>query len=80
MPMTLLSSLNHLRNVSEGWTWKEAMKEKGQKMQKKMKIMICGMSLDLLQSSGEFPCPICRTGVGSTSIFYNHCKHWVQKK
>ena len=42
----------------------------------KTKIMICGMGLDLPQSSGEFPC----TGVGSNSIFCNGCKHWVHKK
>ena len=42
--------------------------------------MICGMGLDLLQSSGEFPCAVCRTGVGSNSIFCNCCKHWVHKK
>ena len=38
------------------------------------------MGLDLLQSSDEFPCAICRTGVGSNSIFCNGCKHWVHKK
>ena len=42
--------------------------------------MICGMCLDLLHSSGEFPCTVCRTGVGSNSIFCNGCKHWVHKK
>ena len=36
--------------------------------------------LGLLQRSGEFPCAICRTGVGSNSIFCNGCKHWVHKK
>ena len=46
----------------------------------KTKIMICGTGLDLLQSSGEFPCAVCRTGVGSNSIFCNGCKHWVHKK
>ena len=46
----------------------------------KMKIMICDTGLDLLQSSGEFPCTVCRTGVGSNSIFCNSCKHWVHKK
>ena len=38
------------------------------------------MGLDLLQSSGEFPCTVYRTGVGSNSIFCNGCKHWVHKK
>ena len=42
--------------------------------------MICGTGLDLLQSSGEFPCAVCRTGVGSNSIFCKGCKHWVHKK
>ena len=42
--------------------------------------MICGTGLDLLQSSGEFPCAVCHTGVGSNSIFCNGCKHWVHKK
>ena len=41
-------------------------------MQEKTKIMICGIDVDLLQSSVEFPC--C-TGVGC-----NGCKHWVHKK
>ena len=42
--------------------------------------MICGMGLDLLQSSGEFPCAVCRIGVGSNSIFCKGCKQWVHKK
>ena len=43
----------------------------------KTKIMICGTDLDLLQSSGKFPCTVCCSGVGNNSIF---CKHWVHKK
>ena len=62
-------------------TWKEAMEKKGLRVNAgKIKIMICGMGLDLLQSSGMFPCTVCRTGVGSNSIFCNSCKHWVHKK
>ena len=62
-------------------TWKEAMEKKGLRINAgKTKIMICGMGLELLQSLGEFPCAICRTGVGSNSIFCNGCKHWVHKK
>ena len=41
-------------------TWKEAMEKKGLRVNAgKTKIMICGMGLDLLQSSGEFPCAVC---------------------
>ena len=62
-------------------TWKGAMEEKGLRVNAgKTKIMICGMGLDLLLSSGEFPCAVCRTGVGSNSIFCKGCKHWVHKK
>ena len=61
--------------------WKEAMEKKGLRVNAgKTKIMICGTGVDLLQSSGEFPCAICPTGVGSNSIFCNGCKHWVHKK
>ena len=62
-------------------TWKEAMEKKGLRVNAgKTKIMICGTGLGLLQSSGEFPCAICHTGVSSNSIFCNGCKHWVHKK
>ena len=62
-------------------TWKEAMEEKGLRVNAgKTKIMICGSGLDLLQSSGKFPCAVCRTGVGSNSIFCKGYKHWVHKK
>ena len=61
-------------------TWKEAREKKGLRVNAgKTKIMICGTGLDFLQSSGKFPCAVCRTGVGSNSIFCNGCKHWVHK-
>ena len=47
----------------------------------KTNIMTWGMGPDLLlQSSGEFPCAVCRSWVGSNSIFCNGCKHWMHKK
>ena len=58
--------------------WKEPLEEKGLKVNAgKTKIMICGTGLEILQSSGEFPCAVCCTGVGSNSIFCQGCKHWV---
>ena len=57
------------------------MEEKGLRVNAgKTKIMICGTGLDLVQSSGEFPCAVCRTEVGSNSIFCKGCKHWLYKK
>ena len=62
-------------------TWKEATEKKGLRVNAgKTKIMMCSTRLDLLQSSGEFSCAVCCTGVGSNSIFCNGCKHWVHKK
>ena len=62
-------------------TWKEAMEEKELRVNAgKTKILSCETGLDLLQSSGEFPCAVCRTGVGSKNIFCNGCKYWMHKK
>ena len=61
--------------------WKEAMEKKGLRVNAgKTKFMICGTGLDLLQSSGEYPCAVCRTRVGNNSIYCNGCKLWVHKK
>ena len=61
--------------------WKEAMEKKGWRVNAgKTKVVICGTGLDLLQSSGEYPCAVCRTGVGNNSIYCNGCKLWVHKK
>ena len=43
-------------------------------------VMICGIGLDHLQSSGEYSCAVCRTGAGNNSIYCNGCKLWVHKK
>ena len=61
--------------------WKKAMEKKGLRVNAgKTKVMICGTGLDLLHSSGEYPCAVCRFGVGNNSIYCNGCKHWVHKK
>ena len=61
--------------------WKEAMEKKGLRVNAgKTKVMICGTGLDLLQSSGEYQCAVCCTGVGNNSIYCNGCKLWVHKK
>ena len=42
--------------------------------------MISGPDLNNLVDSGKFPCSICRSGVGSNSIFWAGCNLWVHKK
>ena len=45
-----------------------SMEEKGLRINAgKTKIMICGTGLDLLQSSGQFPCAVCRTSAKAVS-------------
>lgn len=46
----------------------------------KTKIMICSTGLYLLQDSDGFPFTVCRTSVGTNSIFCNGCKYWMHKK
>ena len=46
----------------------------------KTKVMICGAGLDILRKSGKFPCAVCRTGVGNSSIQCSACNQWVHKK
>ena len=61
--------------------WKEAMEKKGLRVNAgKTKVLICGTGLDLLQSSGECPGAVCRTGVDNNSIYCNDCKLWMHKK
>ena len=79
--MTLVSSLNRSRNVSGGsWLRKRQWRRKDWVNAGKTKINICVTGLDSpcrVQSSFH---AVCRTGVGSNSIFWNSCKHWVHKK
>ena len=67
---------SHEEYVRRLLTWKEKIEKKGLSVNAgKTKIMICGAGPVLLQSSGEFPCAVCRTRVGSINIFCNGCKH-----
>ena len=54
--------------------WKEAMEKKELRVNTgKIKVMICGTGLDLLQGSGEYQCAVCCTGIGNNSIYCNGC-------
>jgi len=83
MPMTLwlsrtLWSLEEC--ISKLLVWKAGMESKGLRVNmKKTKFLISGVGLKLLQDSGEFPCAICRSGVGVNSIECSQCKLWVPR-
>ena len=46
----------------------------------KTKVMVSGRGLHTLQTSGKYPCAVCRKGVPKNSIFCSGCSFWVHKK
>ena len=80
--MALLSSLNHSRNVSGGsWLekkqWRRKTESKGRKDEDHDLWYEPGPPAEFRRLSMRRL--VCRTGVGSNSIFCNGCKHWVHK-
>ena len=72
---TLEGLLSRLRS------WKTEMEGKGLRVNTdQTKIMISGLNMHSLRDSGNFPCGVCRTGVGNNSIFCGSCSHWIHKK
>ena len=54
--------------------WKTEMEAKGLRVNMgKTKIMVSGVNLQTLKDSGEYPCSVCRKGVGSNSIYCAGC-------
>ena len=61
--------------------WKEGLESNGLHVNMtKTKFMASGLGLDILQDSGKFPCAVCRTGVGRSSIRCSKCNLWVHYK
>lgn len=60
-------------------SWKNRLESKGMRVNtEKTKIMISGKVPQL--ESGQFPCSICKRGVGANSIKCNSCDIWVHKR
>ena len=47
---------------------------------KRTKVKFNGQNMNTFLDSGMWPCSVCRSSVGSNSIFCSGCKHWVHKK
>ena len=61
--------------------WKEGLESKGlHENMTKTKFMASGLGLGILQDSGKFPCAVCDTGVGRSSIRCSKCNLWVHYK
>ena len=61
--------------------WKTNLENKDLRVNmNKTKVMISGPHMNSLLYSGKWPCGVCRSGVGSNSIYCLGCKHWVHKK
>src|SRR3989442_15809075 len=58
--------------------WMARLKEKGLRVNiGKTKVMNCKVGVDQVENSGKYPCGICRTGVGGSSICCTACKKWI---
>lgn len=61
--------------------WKKELEAKGLRVNlDKTKIMVSGPNLNTLKDSGKYPCAVCRSGVGSNSVWCPGCSLWVHKK
>ena len=61
--------------------WKERLESKGLHVNMtKTKFMASGLGLDILHDSGKFPCAVCLTGVGRSSIRCSKCNLRVHYK
>ena len=71
--------------------WKEAIKEKTLRVNAgKTKVMICSTGLDMLQSSGVFPCTVWHACVGKIRVWWRlwtgshflcvNCQEEVERK
>ena len=61
--------------------WKEGLESRGLHVNMtKTKFMASGLGLVILLDSGKFPCAVCRTGVGRSSIQCSKCNLWVHYK
>jgi hypothetical protein len=58
--------------------WKDGLESKGLRVNvSKTKVMHSVVDSGRQVDSGKYPCGICRSGVGSNSIFCGSCKHWI---
>ena len=61
--------------------WKEGMEAKGLKINtNKTKVMISRAGGGSIIAEGEWPCSVCRKGVGRNSIMCKICGRWVHKR
>ena len=61
--------------------WRGCLESKGMKVNTgKTKVMVSTASAEAFETSGEFPCGVCRRGVGANSIQCTECHSWVHKR
>ena len=61
--------------------WKTGLEAKGLKVNiNKTKILHCMGNIKVIGDSGKYPCGVCRTGVGSKSIFCHSCGKLIHRR
>ena len=75
----IAESIDELREKMKAW--KECMESKGLKVNiAKTKVMESGVGCGEVESSGKWPCAVCKKGVGANSIQCTKCDRWVHRK
>ena len=66
--------------ITKRKAWKAGVKSKGFHVNmKKTKVLVSGVSHDVLKKSGKFHCIAYFSGVGNNSMQCSHCMVWVHK-
>ena len=61
--------------------WRRAMSGKGMKVNTgKTKVMVSAPGGGAQRESGDFPCGVCGTGVGASSVRCTQCLKWVHRR
>ena len=61
--------------------WKRGMELKGLGVNiGKTKVMRCQVKMGQTEESGEYPCGVCRQGVGDNSIKCVACHKWIHER
>ena len=60
--------------------WREAMEKRGLKVNlEKTKLLVTGKDYEVAET-GKYPCGVCKSGVGNSSILCTECNKWCHKR
>ena len=76
--LVLVAETEELKKLGK---WKRGMELKGLRVNiGKRKVMRCQVRIGQAEESGNYPCGVCRQGVGDNSIKCSACHKWIHKR